>query len=159
MEYETIKNFDLERYLGKWYEIARFDYRFEKDLYAVTAEYSLREDGKVKVVNSGHKGSPTGPLTSAEGKAKLGAPDDPQRPGFLKVSFFWFFYSPYYILAMDPDYQYVLVGGKDHKYLWIMSRNPTLPQDITQMLIDKAKEEGFETSRLLFTQQSERTIY
>lgn len=159
MEYETIKNFDLKKYLGKWYEIARFDYRFEKDLYAVTAEYSLREDGKIKVVNSGHKGSPTGPLSSAKGKAKLGAPDDPQRPGYLKVSFFWFFYSPYYILEIDPDYRYVLVGGKNHKYLWIMSRNPTLPQDITQMLIDKAKQMGFETSKLLFTQQSERTIY
>lgn len=159
MEFDTIKNFDLKKYLGRWYEIARFDYRFERDLYAVTADYSLREDGMVKVVNSGHKGSPSGPLSSTEGKAKLGAPDDPSKPGYLKVSFFGPFYSPYYILDIDPDYRYVLVGGKKHKYLWILSRTPTLPQDVTQRLIDKAKQMGFETSKLLFTQQREGTIY
>lgn len=159
MEYDTIKGFDLKRYLGKWYEIARFDYRFERDMYAVTAEYSIRSDGKVRVVNSGHKGSPDGKLSLSEGKAKLGAPNDPQKPGFLKVSFFGPFYSPYYILALDPDYQYALVAGKKHKYLWILSRKPELPQDIIQMLIDQAKQQGFETSKLMFTKQSDRTPY
>lgn len=159
MEHDTIKNFDLKRYLGKWYEIARFDYHFEKDLYAVTAEYSIRGDGKVRVVNSGHKGSPSGPLSESEGKAKLGDPDNPEKPGYLKISFFGPFYSPYYILAVDPEYQYALVGGKKQKYLWILSRTPTLPQDVTQKLIDRAKLLGFETSKLQFTQQSDRTIY
>lgn len=159
MEYDTVKGFDLKRYLGKWYEIARFDYRFEKDLYAVTAEYSIRSDGRVRVVNSGHKGTPDGPVSISEGKAKLGAPNDPQKPGFLKVSFFGPFYSPYYILALDTDYQYALIAGKKHKYLWILSRKPELSQEITQQLIDLAKQQGFETSGLMFTKQSERTPY
>ena len=159
MEQDTIQNFDLKRYLGKWYEIARLDNRFERGLYAVTAEYSMRRDGKVRVVNSGRRGAPDGPVSKAEGKAKPGAPDDPRKPGFLKVSFFWIFYSPYYILEIDPDYQYVLVGGKNRKYLWILSRKPTLPQDITRRLIDKARQSGFDTCGLLFTEQSERTVY
>lgn len=154
MEYkDTVKGFDLKRYLGKWHEIARFDYRFERNLEACTAEYSIRADGLVKVVNSGHKNSPTGTLKTANGKAKLGAPDDPSKPGFLKVSFFWCFYSPYYILALDPDYQYALVAGKNQKYLWILSRTPNLSPATTQMLIDEAKQRGFETSRLLFVKQ------
>lgn len=125
----------------------------------MTAEYSIRNDGKVRVVNSGHKGSPAGQLSRSEGKAKLGAPNDPQKPGFLKVSFFGPFYSPYYILALDPNYQYALVAGKKHKYLWILSRKPELPQDIIQMLINQAKQQGFETSKLMFTEQNDRTPY
>lgn len=150
MEHDTIKGFDLDRYLGKWYEIARFDYRFECNLYACTAEYSMRPDGKVKVVNSGHKESPTGQLKTAVGKAKPGEPNDPSKPGFLKVSFCCLFYAPYYILSIDADYQYALVAGKGYKYLWILSRTPSLPQDVTQRLIDLAKQRGFDTSKLQF---------
>lgn len=152
-ELETVKNFDLKRYLGKWYEIARFDFRFERGLVAVTAEYTMRRDGKVRVVNSGRRGSPQGRLSQAEGKAKLGAPKDPERPGFLKVSFFGPFYSPYYILDLDPDYRYVLIGGKKRKYLWILSRTPELPQETIRRLVDRAAELGFDTSKLLFTPQ------
>lgn len=159
MEYETITGFDPKRYLGKWYEIARFDYRFERDMYAVTAEYSLRSDGKIRVVNTGRRCSPEGPTVTAEGKAKLGAPKDPVRPGFLKVSFFGPFYAPYYILALDPDYQYALVAGKRHKTLWILSRQPQLSQEITQHLIEIARQHGFDTSKLLFVEQSNRTPY
>lgn len=151
MEYVTITGFDPKRYLGKWYEIARFDMRFERGLYAVAAEYAMRPDGKIRVVNSGRRGSPQGQLSLAEGKAKLGAPNDPTRPGFLKVSFFGPFYSPYYILALDPDYRYALVGGKKGKYLWILSRTPELPQETIQHLIDRADELGFDTSKLIFS--------
>lgn len=159
MEYETITGFDPKRYLGTWYEIARFDYRFERGLYAVTAEYTQRPDGKIRVVNSGRRGSPDGPTASAEGKAKLGAPKDPVRPGFLKVSFFGPFYSPYYILALDPDYQYALVAGKRHKTLWILSRQPQLSQETTQKLLEVARQQGFDTSKLRFVEQSDRTPY
>ena len=159
MEYETITGFDPKRYLGKWYEIARFDYRFERDMYAVTAEYSLRSDGKIRIVNTGRRGSPDGPTVTAEGKAKLGAPKDPVRPGFLKVSFFGPFYAPYYILALDPDYQYALVGGKRQKTLWILSRQPQLSQETTQQLLDVARQRGFDTSKLHFTEQNDRTPY
>ena len=146
MKNDTIKNFDLNQFLGKWYEIARLDNRFERNLYAVTAEYTLRKDGKIRVVNSGHKGSPDGPLSMIEGRAKLGAPDDPQHPGALLVSFFWIFYSPYNILEIDPEYQYALVGGKKQKYLWILSRKPDLPPPIIQRLLDKACHMGFDVS-------------
>lgn len=152
-KFETVENFDLQKYLGKWYEIARFDFLFERGLCSVTAEYSLRPDGRVRVVNSGRKGSPQGRLSVAEGKAKLGAPDDPRRPGFLKVSFFGPFYTPYYILALDPDYRYVLVGGRKGKYLWILSRTPHLPQETVQQLVARAGELGFDTSKLIFTPQ------
>ncbi|WP_298061516.1 lipocalin family protein [uncultured Rikenella sp.] len=155
MEYDPIQNFDLKKYLGKWYEIARFDFRFERDMHSVTAEYMMRPDGKVRVVNSGRKEKPGSRLSVAEGKAKLGAPDDPTRPGFLKVSFFGPFYSPYYILALDPDYRYALVGGKKRKYLWILSRTPKLPQKTIRQLIDRADQLGFDTSKLVFTRQSE----
>ncbi|WP_300727232.1 lipocalin family protein [uncultured Rikenella sp.] len=159
MEYETITGFDPKRYLGKWYEIARFDYRFERDMYAVTAEYSLRSDGKIRVVNTGRRGSPDGPTVTAAGKAKLGAPKDPVRPGFLKVSFFGPFYAPYYILALDSDYQCALVAGKRHKTLWILSRQPQLSQETTQQLLDVARQRGFDTSKLHFTEQNDRTPY
>lgn len=159
MEYETITGFDPKRYLGKWYEIVRFDYRFERDMYAVTAEYSLRSDGKIRVVNTGRRGSPDGPTVTAAGKAKLGAPKDPVRPGFLKVSFFGPFYAPYYILALDPDYQYALVAGKRHKTLWILSRQPQLSQETTQQLLDVARQRGFDTLKLHFTKQNDRTPY
>ncbi len=154
MELDTIKNFDLPRYLGKWYEIARFDFRFERGLSGVTAEYSMRRDGKVRVINSGHAGAVDGRLIVAEGKAKPASPDDPQKPGFLKVSFFGPFYTPYYILALGPDYDYALVGGRRRKYLWILSRTPTLPRETIRLLVARAEELGFDTSKLVFPPQA-----
>ena len=153
MEEQVIQGFELSRFLGKWYEIARFEHIFERGMQAVTAEYSIRSDGKVRVINRGHRGAMDGSLAQVVGKAKLGAPKNPNRPGYLKVSFFGPFYTPYYILALDADYRYALVGGKKRKYLWILSREPQLPQDITQGLITKAKELGFDVSRLVFVQQ------
>lgn len=156
MKNDTIKYFDLNRFLGKWYEIARLDNRFERNLHAVTAEYTLRKDGKIRVVNSGHKGSPEGPLSMIEGRAKLSAPDDPQHPGALLVSFFWIFYTPYNILEIDPDYQYALIGGKKQKYLWILSRTPELPREIIQKLLTRARIMGFDTSTVLFPQPAKK---
>ena len=105
MEEQVIQGFELSRFLGKWYEIARFEHIFERGMQAVTAEYSIRSDGKVRVINRGHRGAMDGSLAQVVGKAKLGAPKNPNRPGYLKVSFFGPFYTPYYILALDADYR------------------------------------------------------
>ncbi len=146
----TIKEFNLKRYLGKWYEIARFNHRFERGLQGVTAEYSLREDGKIKVLNCGHKHSLTGEQTCTTGKARL--PKDGQS-GKLEVSFFLFFYSDYNILELGKDYEWALVGSSTDKYLWILSRTPQLPSETLNYLLEKARLRGYDTSKLIFVEQ------
>jgi lipocalin len=150
----TVVNFDLNRYLGTWYEIARFQNSFEKDLVAVTANYSLRDDGKIKVVNSGYKNSFSGKYKSVTGKAKI---PDPSDPAHLKVSFFLFFYSDYYVLEIDHEnYGYALVGSSSDKYLWILSRTPHLPDEVYDMLIRKAGERGYDVSKFFKVPQKEQ---
>lgn len=136
---------ELNKFLGKWYEIARFDHSFERDMQKVTAEYSLQPDGKIKVVNSGYR---DGKFKETIGKAKI-----TDTPGLLRVSFFLNFYSDYRVLMIDKDYQYVLIGGNSPKYLWIMSRTPQLSNDILQKLINAAKERGYDTEKLIFVEQ------
>lgn len=143
----TIKEFNLKRYLGKWYEIARFNHRFERGLEAVTAEYSLRPDGKIKVVNCGYKENPDGPQKCTTGKARL-PKDGPI--GKLEVSFFWIFYSDYNILELDKDYVWSLIGSSTDKYLWILSRTPQLPADTLSYILGKARERGYDTNKLIF---------
>ena len=135
----TIKEFNLKRYLGKWYEIARFNHRFERGLQGVTAEYSLREDGKVKVLNCGHKHTLTGEQTCTTGKARL--PKDGQS-GKLEVSFFLFFYSDYNILELGKDYEWALVGSSTDKYLWILSRTPPTSVRNPELFARKSKTKG-----------------
>lgn len=146
---EAIPEFKLKRYLGKWYEIARFDHRFERGMTNVTAEYSLRPDGKVKVMNSGWK---NGEKKVAEGKAKQ--PDPIKDPSWLKVSFFLFFYSDYNILMLDEDYQYALVGSKSPEYLWILARTPSIPDEIRDAMLAEANKLGYDTSKLIWVDQS-----
>ena len=145
--YEAVSGFDVNRYLGKWYEIARLPNWFEKGLVNVTATYSLREDGMVRVVNEGYKETKDGKHAVATGKAKFAASPD---RGHLKVSFFWFFYADYIIFALDPDYKWALVGSS-YKYLWILSREPQMEKAVLDGLIMKAKEMGFDTDKLYFT--------
>ena len=150
----TVENFDLDRYLGTWYEIARFQHSFEKDLVAVTAKYSLRDDGKIKVVNSGYKHSFSGKYKSITGKAKI---PDPSNPAHLKVSFFLFFYADYYVLELDTvNYGYAVVGSTSENYLWILGRTPALPDKVYNMLVGKAKARGYDVSRLFRVPQIER---
>ena len=104
----TVGNLDIEKYLGRWYEIARFPHSFEKNLAGVTATYSLRKDGKIRVVNQGYKGTLNGKLSRAEGKAKIPDPSDPSR---LKVSFFLFFYGDYFVLELDEEYRWAMIGS------------------------------------------------
>ena len=143
----VVSGFDLNRYLGTWYEIARLDHRFERGLSAVTANYSLRDDGGVHVVNRGLKDK-SGEWDEAIGKAYfVGASDI----GQLKVSFFGPFYGGYNIIELDKSgYQYSLVAGPDRDYLWILRRTPQMDPSILQSLVDKASELGFATDELIF---------
>jgi apolipoprotein D and lipocalin family protein len=139
-------SFKLEKYLGTWYEIARFDHPFERGLQGVTATYSLKPDGKIEVLNQGYKNGLDGKFKKAVGKAKLSNPETPRN---LLVSFFWIFYAPYNILELDPDYSYALIGSNSSNYIWILSRTPQMDGKTYQMLIDKAKARGYDTSKLI----------
>ncbi len=144
---KPVDNFKLEKYLGKWYEIARLDHSFERDLSRVTAEYGMRPDGAVKVVNRGYSAKEN-KWKEAEGKAYF-----VQRPdqGYLKVSFFGPFYGSYVVFALDHEnYQYALVCGPDKSYLWLLARSQTMNEDIRNDLIAKAKTAGFDTGKLVF---------
>ena len=146
----TVKDVNIDRYLGKWYEIARFPHSFEKGLAGVTAEYSYRDDGKIRVVNSGYKGSLDGKFSRAVGKAKI--PDE-DHPGRLKVSFFLFFYGDYYILELDEDYQWAMIGSSSPKYFWILSRTPQMDEETYRMLLDQARERGYDLDQLIRVEQ------
>lgn len=137
---------DLGKYLGKWYEIARFDHVFERDMQMVTAEYKLLPNGQIQVINSGYK---DGKFKETIGKAKT-----TDTSGLLRVSFFLNFYSDYRVLMIDKDYQYVLVGGNSPKYLWILSRTPQLSPEILQNIIDVAENKGYDTEKLIFVEQN-----
>ena len=144
---KPVENFKIENYLGKWYEIARLDHRFERGLTQVTAQYSLREDGGVNVVNRGYSAS-TNEWKTAKGKAYF--VDDPDK-GFLKVSFFGPFYGSYIVFELDHEkYQYALVTGPDKTYLWILARKPDIAQGAKDFLVAKAASLGFDTSKLIF---------
>lgn len=148
---ETVKQLDLERYLGQWYEIARFPNSFEKNLVGVTAHYSMRDDGKIKVVNRGYKNSLTGPLSEAVGKAKIPNPNEPAK---LKVAFFWIFYADYFVMELDQeDYQWAVIGSKSDQYLWILSRTPQMEQSLYNGLIEKIKARGYDISKLYLVPQ------
>lgn len=144
---EVVDDFELEPYLGTWYEVARLDHRFERGLSNVTANYSLRDDGGVTVVNRGYR-SDKGEWDEANGKAYF--VDEPN-VGRLKVSFFGPFYGGYNVVALDPE-QYSLVAGPDRSYLWILSRTPELEQPLLDELVAKAASLGFATDELIYVE-------
>lgn len=117
----VVKQLDVQKYLGTWYEIARYDHSFEHGLAGVTANYSMRDDEKIKVINIGYKGSLEGKFSEAIGKAKIPNPDIPSK---LKVSFFLVFYTDYLVMELDKDYQWAVIGSSSDKYLWILNLNP-----------------------------------
>lgn len=145
-----VTNFDANRYLGQWYEIARFDYRFEKGLKNVSAHYSLNKDGSIKVVNRGQK-IDNGKWEQSTGKAKFVADE---HTGRLKVSFFGPFYAGYNVIAIDDNYQYALVAGNDLDYLWLLSRAPIMPDDVKADYLQKAFRIGYDVGRLIWTEQN-----
>jgi len=143
-----VDDFALEAYLGRWYEIARLDHRFERGLSQVTADYSLRNDGGVRVLNRGFNDN-KGKWEDAEGRAYF---VQNEQTGFLKVSFFGPFYGAYVIIDHDPG-EYSLVSGPDRSYLWILARTPTLPQQTVDRLLAKAKVLGYDTNALIWVMQ------
>lgn len=148
---EPVSDFDLDRYLGAWYEIVRLDHGFERGLTNVTAEYALREDGGVSVLNRGYDPSKR-KWKEARGRAKLAG--DPSI-GSLKVSFFGPFYGGYHIIALDEtEYRWAMVAGPNRSYLWILAREPSLEAAVLEDLVDTARGWGFETDRLVYVDQA-----
>lgn len=146
-----VNDFKAEKYLGKWYEIARLDQSFERGLTRITAEYSLRDDGGLKVLNRGYSVSDN-KWQEAEGKAYFVG--DPTQ-AHLKVSFFGPIYGSYIVFELDREnYQYALVSGPDKSYLWLLAREPKINDDIKKTLIAKAASLGFDTSKLIFVDQN-----
>ena len=131
--------------MGCWYEIARYENRFEKGMTNVTATYTLLPNGKIRVENKGIKNDR---YRKATGRAKQ--PDPENNPGKLKVAFFLWFYADYYILDLDPDYRYAIIGSSSDKYLWILSREKTLPAPLLHKLLNRIKKRGYDTTKLHF---------
>lgn len=145
---EAVKGFDVNRYLGTWYEIARLDHSFERGLSRVQAEYTLRDDGGISVANTGFDRR-NNVWKKATGKAYF-----VERPdvGRLKVSFFGPFYGGYNILELDSEYSRALVCGPSRKYLWILARRPQMEENVKAGLVEKARRLGFDTSKLIFVE-------
>ncbi|KPK11797.1 MAG: lipocalin [Acidithiobacillales bacterium SG8_45] len=144
---KPVTGFELEKYLGKWYEIARLDHSFERGLQNVTAEYSLRDDGGVRVLNRGYSPK-NSQWKQAEGKAYfVGEPDK----GYLKVSFFGPFYGSYVVFGLDKkNYQYAFVSGPDTSYLWFLSRTPKVSDELKTEFLAQARALGFPAKDLIF---------
>lgn len=148
---KAVQPFDKAKYLGKWYEIARMDFRFERDLNNTTANYSLNSDGSIKVLNRGYNYKKK-EWNEATGKAKFVGADT---IAMLKVSFFGPFYAGYNVIAIDSNYQYALVAGKDLSYLWILSRSTTMPEDIKQNYLSIANKLGYKTNELVWVEHKQ----
>ena len=147
---EVVPFVDVNRYLGTWYEIATIPARFQKNCVAVTATYSLRKDGNISVLNQCRKDSLTGKEKSVKGKAWV---VDKKTNAKLKVQFFWPFRGDYWIIELDSNYQYAVVGHPSRKYLWILSRTPKMDDALYQELIQKISQKGYDIGRIKKTLQ------
>jgi len=145
----AVKPFDKEKYLGTWYEIARFDFTFERGLSHVTANYSIQAPGLIKVDNKGFQDAKS-KWKESIGRAKFVEAED---VGRLKVSFFGPFYAGYNIIAIDDQYRYALIAGDNLSYLWILSREKTIPEAVKADYLAKAKALGYDTDKLIWTKQ------
>ncbi|MDP9081033.1 MAG: lipocalin family protein [Bacteroidota bacterium] len=142
----AVTPFDKEKYLGKWYEIARLDFKYEKNLDNVTAEYSLHDDGLIAVKNQGFNYVKK-EWKQSTGKAKF---VNDEHTGRLQVSFFGPFYAGYNVIALDHDYRYALIAGNDLSYLWILSREKTIPPSVRTKYLELAKSLGYDTDKLVW---------
>ncbi len=149
-ELSTVEQVDIEKYAGRWYEIARLPNSFEKGLKCVTATYTLKDNGKIEVLNRGFSSGAKGKWKTARGTARV---PDRKYPGRLKVTFFWPFAGDYYILVLDEQYQYALVGDPSRKYLWVLARSKSLDQDTYTRLMERAKKDGFDIQQVLQVEQ------
>lgn len=148
---KPVSNFQIEKYLGEWYEIARYDFKWENNIKDVKAKYTLNKDGSIKVLNSGYD-IDTGNYKESVGKAKF---VKDKNVGALKVSFFGPFYSSYTVISVDENYQYALVAGENKKLLWILSRTPTIPDEVKQNYIRLAEAAGYNMFDLVWTFQEQ----
>jgi len=151
---EPVENFQVDRYLGEWYEIARLDHSFERGLQQVTAEYSIREDGGIRVINRGAEQG--GDLKQAEGRAYF-----VENPGIghLKVSFFGPFFGAYIIFELDAeDYQYAFVAGNSTDYLWLLARTPAVSDDLIKRFVQRSRALGFDTDQLIWVQHPDQSL-
>jgi apolipoprotein D and lipocalin family protein len=147
---KPVENFQSEKYLGKWYEIARIDHRFEKGLSKVTADYSLRDGGGIKVVNRGYSVE-NNKWSESVGKAYFVGNED---QAYLKVSFFGPFYGSYIVFELEEEnYQYALVGGSDKSYFWLLSRTPKMDPQLQERLINHAVSLGYDRSKIILVEQ------
>lgn len=147
---KTVDNFEIQKYLGTWYEIARLPHRFEKNLQQVTASYSLLENGKIQVLNKGYN---TKKQKWSDAKGKAWIPDE-TKPSELKVSFFWPFAADYRIIYLEDDYSLAIVTSKTFNYFWILSRSPYITDEYYNQLLEKAKIWGFDTERIIKVKHS-----
>jgi apolipoprotein D and lipocalin family protein len=144
---DPVDEFQLDRYLGRWYEIARLENKFEDGMEHITAEYSLRDDGGINVINRGYI-TKKKKWKTAKGKAYFVESED---LGFLKVTFFWPFYGAYVVFDVDKaDYQYSVVAGPDKSYLWLLSRTPSPDKAVIDSFVEVSKQQGFDTDKLIF---------
>lgn len=147
----TVKQVDIHKYAGNWYEIARLPNRFEKGLECVTAQYTVQDNGKIEVRNKGLKTGSDGNWKDIKGSAKV---PDPNFPGRLKVTFFWPFAGDYYIIELDENYQFALVGDPSRNYLWVLAREKSLDDRIYNDLLSIAKAQGFMVDNLVKINQA-----
>lgn len=148
---ETAAYVDLEKYMGKWYEISAFPQRFQKGCHCTSAEYKMHPDGYVEVLNSCRKNSPAGKLDVARGKAFV---VDRKTNAKLKVQFFWPFKGDYWIIDLAPDYSFAVVGTPNREYLWILARQPQMDATLYKKITAGIKEKGFDISQLKMADQS-----
>ena len=148
---QAVEGFDTARYLGKWYEIARLDHRFERGLDNITATYTARDDGGITVLNRGYDRA-KGEWREAQGRARFAGPRD---KAMLEVSFFGPFYGGYNVVDLDPDYQLALISGPTREYLWILARQPDPPREAVERVARRAAELGFDTAALIYVQHDQ----
>jgi apolipoprotein D and lipocalin family protein len=153
---QVVDSVDLDRYLGRWYEIAGYPAWFQKNCTGVTADYTLRDDGVIQVVNSCRKGSLQGKLKRAKGRAKV---VDTTTNAKLKVSFFGPFWGPYWIIDLDADYRWVVVGEPKRKYLWILSRTPQIDRAEFEEILSRLPAKGYDPGKLEHTLQPEEGVH
>jgi lipocalin len=142
----TVKTFDLQRFLGSWFEVARYDHWFERGLEQTKATYKLRTDGKIEVLNTGIK---NGKPKESKGKAKT-----TDTAGLLRISFFGPFYSDYRIMLIDKDYQYAIIGSSSDSYLWILSRKPQLSKDTKELILKEVRRRGYDINKLIWVKHN-----
>jgi len=150
---EVVPHVDLKRYIGTWYEIARFPHRFQEGCVGSRATYTLLEDGKIGVLNQCHKGSLDGEISSVQGKAWV---VEPKTNAKLKVRFFWPFTGDYWIIDLGENYEYAVVGHPSRDYLWILSRSPEMDEPFYNRILQRLRDQFYDVGKLIKTPQGKR---